>query len=226
MPPLIGGGEVVFRVNSAGRWLVDNGYGSPENDPGKLLEPGATAEVFAARDADRNGTLEKEELPSDHAKGWLVVYDLDVNGRVTPQEWDYYRAALASRNGMLAIRLGGEGDMTAKNVVWQYQRSVPQLPSPLIYQNVLYMVNDGGGRVTLLNPDNGELLLQGWASEDKKREYYGFIHDESERLSRLIENVLQLARLTRNTQRFDLRSVSVAELMGTYQGMDGPARRR
>ena len=27
-------------------------------------------------------------------------------------EWDYYRAAMASENGMLAIRLGGRGDMT------------------------------------------------------------------------------------------------------------------
>jgi two-component system, OmpR family, phosphate regulon sensor histidine kinase PhoR len=32
-------------------------------------------------------------------------------------------------------------------------------------------------------------------------------------LSRLIENVLQLARLTRNSQRFELRSSTVAELL-------------
>jgi two-component system phosphate regulon sensor histidine kinase PhoR len=59
----------------------------------------------------------------------------------------------------------------------------------------------------------GEMLKQGWADEAKRQTYYDYIHSESERLSRLIENVLQLARLTRNTQRFDLRSVSVAELL-------------
>src|SRR5690606_30454730 len=37
-----------------------------------------------------------------------------------------------------------------------------------------------------------ELLRAGWASEAKRGEYYAFIHDESERLSRLIANVLQL----------------------------------
>jgi signal transduction histidine kinase len=58
----------------------------------------------------------------------------------------------------------------------------------------------------------GEMLKAGWADEDKKRVYYDYIHSESERLSRLIENVLQLARLTRNTQRFDLKAVAVAEL--------------
>ncbi len=59
----------------------------------------------------------------------------------------------------------------------------------------------------------GEMLKAGWADEAKKQTYYDYIHSESERLSRLIENVLQLARLTRNTQHFDVRRVTVAELM-------------
>jgi outer membrane protein assembly factor BamB len=65
-----------------------------------------------------------------------------------------------SENGMLAIRLGGAGDMTTRSVVWAYRRAVPQLPSPLIYQHVLYMVNDGG-IVTTLQPATGELIKQG-----------------------------------------------------------------
>ena len=59
----------------------------------------------------------------------------------------------------------------------------------------------------------GEMLKAGWTDEAKRQTYYDYIHSESERLSRLIENVLQLARLTRNTQRLDLRSVPVAELL-------------
>jgi signal transduction histidine kinase len=59
----------------------------------------------------------------------------------------------------------------------------------------------------------GEMLKAGWADEAKRQTYYDYIHTESERLSRLIENVLQLARLTRNTQRFDLKTVTVAELL-------------
>ncbi len=59
----------------------------------------------------------------------------------------------------------------------------------------------------------GEMLKAGWADDAKKRVYYDYIHSESERLSRLIENVLQLARLTRQTQRFDLQPVSIAELV-------------
>jgi signal transduction histidine kinase len=59
----------------------------------------------------------------------------------------------------------------------------------------------------------GEMLKEGWADEDKRQAYYEFIHDESERLSRLISNVLQLARITRNEPQFDARPTKVAELM-------------
>jgi signal transduction histidine kinase len=59
----------------------------------------------------------------------------------------------------------------------------------------------------------GEMLREGWAAEDKKQGYYEYIHDESERLSRLISNVLQLARLTRNELELDLKLVPVSELI-------------
>ena len=70
------------------------------------------------------------------------------------------RAALESRNGMLAIKLGGRGDMTATNLLWEYNRAVPQLPSPLLYNGILYMVNDGGV-VTSFRPGSGEVIAQG-----------------------------------------------------------------
>lgn len=59
----------------------------------------------------------------------------------------------------------------------------------------------------------GEILREGWASEEKKKSYYDYIHDESERLSRLIENVLQLARMTRNDLKLDCQPANVAELI-------------
>jgi signal transduction histidine kinase len=59
----------------------------------------------------------------------------------------------------------------------------------------------------------GEMLREGWASDEKKMLYYDYIFDESERLSRLITNVLQLARMTRNNLRIDTKPLTVAELM-------------
>ncbi len=86
--------------------------------------------------------------------------DLDTNGVLSKDEWAYYRAALDSENGMLAIRLGGSGDMSDTAIRWKYQRTVPQLPSPLLYGGVLYMINDNG-IVTTLNPETGAMIKQG-----------------------------------------------------------------
>lgn len=59
----------------------------------------------------------------------------------------------------------------------------------------------------------GEMLAQGLAQDERKPEYYQFIFNESERLSRLIENVLQLARLDRNEFELSLVEMSVGELL-------------
>jgi len=59
----------------------------------------------------------------------------------------------------------------------------------------------------------GEILQEGWADEQKKNDYYGYIHDEGERLSRLIDNVLQLARMTRNELAANLKPLTLDTLL-------------
>ena len=72
----------------------------------------------------------------------------------------------------------------------------------------------------------GELLREGWMSEERKKVYYDYIFDESERLSRLIENVLQLARLTRNNLHTDTKPLTVAALMeGIRARVSSPVER-
>jgi signal transduction histidine kinase len=59
----------------------------------------------------------------------------------------------------------------------------------------------------------GEMLKEGWADENKRQQYYAYIHDESERLTRLIDNVLRLASISRNGLSLDLRVTTAGELM-------------
>ena len=59
----------------------------------------------------------------------------------------------------------------------------------------------------------GEILREGWADESKRKSYYDFIFHEAERLTRLINNVLQLARMSRNEQEANLAVVSVDEAL-------------
>jgi signal transduction histidine kinase len=59
----------------------------------------------------------------------------------------------------------------------------------------------------------GEMLREGWADETRKKTYYDFIFNESERLSRLINNVLHLARMTRNEQKPSLEDTRLESLL-------------
>ena len=58
-----------------------------------------------------------------------------------------------------------------------------------------------------------EMLKNGWADDTKKPGYYDYIHAESERLSRLIENVLQLARINRKQMKHSNDWINVDELL-------------
>jgi outer membrane protein assembly factor BamB len=157
-------GGLSFEMKSTpvigGDTIYVNGYGAPVNDPGNKVSVPSADEVWKTADADKDGVLSKAEFPKYTQAFWFVVADLDGNGTLTRDEWAYYRAALDSENGMLAIRLGGSGDMSSTAIRWKYQRSVPQLPSPILFGRVLYMVNDNG-IVTTLNPDSGEVIKQG-----------------------------------------------------------------
>ena len=44
----------------------------------------------------------------------------------------------------MAFRAGGRGDLSGKSLLWRYSRSVPQLPTTLVYRGRLHMINDGG----------------------------------------------------------------------------------
>ena len=161
-------GGLSFEMKSvpvrSGDRLFINGYGSPLNDPGNQITLPPFADALLEHDTDGDGLVSKQEMPVARVVGWFEFVDLDLDGKLGEAEWSYLCRALASRNGLLAIRpagAGAHGDLTASNTVWSYRRSVPQLPSLLVYQDVLYMLNDGGGVVTTFEPATGEVIMRG-----------------------------------------------------------------
>lgn len=141
--------------------LYVSGYASPLNQPGNQVVLPSFEQTLAANDADHDGLISKSEMPRSRASGYFDFVDLGADGSLDSSDWAYLLAALASKNGILAIKLGGDGDMTEENILWSYHRSVPQLPSPLIYRGVLYMLNDAGGLLTTLRPGDGEVIERG-----------------------------------------------------------------
>ena len=61
----------------------------------------------------------------------------------------------------LAIRPGGRGDVTQSHLVWSSPRGSPFVPSPLVYGEHLYMVNDMASIATCLDAVTGRTVWQG-----------------------------------------------------------------
>src|SRR5207247_2277233 len=147
--PLIAG-EMIY-VNS---WETEGDQAQPRPDSLPSFE-----RLLAEHDKNKDGKLWRQELPAVDDADW-EDRDLDKDNYLSARESDYHRARKLSRNNLLAIRHGGRGDLTATNVVWRYSKSLPNVPSPLLYRGVLYLVKDGG-IVTSLDPPTGRILKQG-----------------------------------------------------------------
>ena len=145
-----------------GDTLYINGWGMPENQPGKQVKIPPFEEILAKFDTNKDGTITQDEGPDERikSKDYFAVFDLNRDGKLDAKEWATYRAMMASENGLLSIKMGGRGDMTDTAIRWKYQKPVPQVPSTLLYKGVLYMVNDGGLLISF-DPASGAVLKQG-----------------------------------------------------------------
>jgi outer membrane protein assembly factor BamB len=61
----------------------------------------------------------------------------------------------------LAIRPGGTGDVTRSHLAWSSPRGSPFVPSPILYGEHLYLVNDMQAVVTAFHAASGKSLWQG-----------------------------------------------------------------
>ena len=60
----------------------------------------------------------------------------------------------------LAIKPGGSGDVTGTHLEWKTTRGSPFVPSPILYGDYLYQLNDMSSIVTCLNAKTGETVWQ------------------------------------------------------------------
>jgi outer membrane protein assembly factor BamB len=135
------------------------GYSSPLNEQGQHPKLPSYADWRAAQDQDKDGRVTKAEADPT-SKDYFDFIDLDRDGSISESEWRMNEAMMAAENGLLAFKSDGKGDVTRSGLLWSYRRSIPQLPTPVLYRGVLYMINDGG-ILTTLDPATGKALKQG-----------------------------------------------------------------
>ncbi len=159
--------EMKSVVSYDNEYLYINGWGFPLNQPGKQIPTAPFEEGLKRYDKNKDGFVGRDEIsgsePIDRVLGpnyGFDAFDMNRDQKLDPKDWQLFRAMMASENGLLAIKLGGEGDMTEKAIRWKYQRPVPQVPSTLLYQGALFMVNDSGILISF-DPATGNVIKQG-----------------------------------------------------------------
>lgn len=121
--------------------------------------------VAAKYDRDKDLRLSPEEFKTDDLAehfGWL---DDNSDGFVDAREWNVARDMGTGEFGVLAIRPGeATGQLAPTAIRWRFQKNLPFVAAPLIYQDVIYLVRDGG-IITTVDPSTGQLLKEGRTKE-------------------------------------------------------------
>ena len=146
-------------------YLYINGWGFPQNQPGRQIGTIPFAEALPKYDKNGDSQIAKTEISGTEPMDKMLsaafeAFDLDRDDKLNDKDWEVFRAMMASENGLLAIKMGGQGDQTASAIRWRYQKPVPQVPSTLLYKGVLYMINDGGILISF-DPATGNVIKQG-----------------------------------------------------------------
>jgi outer membrane protein assembly factor BamB len=134
---------------------------TPGGDPAKRISMEPFADAVKKYDKDSDGKIAKGELPEGAVLTRFFRIDLDQDGKLGPIEWTKHaRVFQQAQNVAIAVRAGGEGNVTKSHVKWIQRRGLPTVPSPLVYHGIVYMVKKEG-IVTTLDTKTGTQLKQG-----------------------------------------------------------------
>jgi outer membrane protein assembly factor BamB len=114
--------------------------------------------MLKLHDANKNKILEETEIPKGPIKDRLPQFDKNRDSAVDGKEWEIMRSIFsAAKNRVIAIRPGGKGDVTKTHVLWEQTKQLPYVPSPLVYNDLIFLVKNGG-LVSALDPKTGKAL--------------------------------------------------------------------
>jgi outer membrane protein assembly factor BamB len=131
------------------------------------------ATLLKKYDKDGDGAISESEYPADlmltvrpglekipNSQNPVTFRSVDKNrdGLIQKDEWEAFltaAAGMAKDHGLLALRPDGA---TAK-ILWRTDTSIPEVPSPLLYKDRLFLVRNGGV-VSCLDAATGKLIYR------------------------------------------------------------------
>lgn len=104
-------------------------------------------------------------LPDDPAQrrkrqeGLFDWRDKNKDGVWTEEEFSKDMKVGSGRPLLMAIRPGGQGDVTETHVTWELNRGIPEIPSPILHRGRLYLVR-AGGVLSCINAETGDMIYR------------------------------------------------------------------
>ena len=115
-------------------------------------------ELLKKLDKDKDGAISKDEVKNTQFEDFFEAYDTNKDGKITRDEWDILIKFMSEgKSAALALKAGGEGDVTNSHVLWKKTKGLPHLSSGLVYRGQYIMVKDGG-LVTAYDAKSGQPL--------------------------------------------------------------------
>ena len=158
-----------FAKLSKGSPVVDSGVAYVNvKGIGEFIPP--YEDYLTRTDTNGDGRVTEADARDEKHRKSLQASDADGDGVVSRSEYEDPIKADAAVGATWAVRLDGRGELAPANVLWRHAKSLPNVPSPLYYDNVVYLVRNGG-IVTSIDPVSGAVFKKG-RIRDAIEEYY------------------------------------------------------
>ena len=128
--PVLGDGLLFF-----GGW-------SPGKDPGSLP---SWEDLAKAADKNHDGIITAEEAKAVGMGAFFRALAPNGEGKITAKNFEVMKTMMSKgENVLIAVKSGGQGELSADKVAWKQTSGLPYVPSPLYYRGRVYLVRDGG----------------------------------------------------------------------------------
>lgn len=99
---------------------------------------------------------EKKRKRLDAMFGWI---DKNRDGFWDKEEFLKNLTIGRGKPLLVAVKSGGAGNVTDSHIQWEFNKGIPEVPSPILYDDLIYMVSNGGV-LTCLNADVGIMVYR------------------------------------------------------------------
>jgi outer membrane protein assembly factor BamB len=136
------------------------------------------SQMLSQFDKNKDGRIQLTEVEGEGVNQ-QIMYRLfkaidthagDGDGVLTEEEFNRSFSPEQSAGGLVRVRLNGQGDVSTTHVQWRHTRGLPYVTAPLLYENILYVIRNGG-ILTTFHPETGKVLREA-RLKDALGEYY------------------------------------------------------